>query len=405
MSSAPGGAFRVRLPAAPVPAQAAPEWIDARAHCHQPQGPTDQDRMLINASAQRALNWTGFPANMKSGLRNEYGLAFSTGPWAEGLREVQANLARLSPAIPAPMRWLAVLSAGSRAAPQVRRTLTGSLRTLDWYIHHYDAHNKSDPLFVEHFGSQPWYNEARRVHRSFRIRTGCKVEAWAHITHWLVTSRKRRLLSNQLYTHVWFFDVDMDFAYHRLDAYQALVAHTAPFLSQPSLAPKHKGGRASDYWSLKAQMSSQIKGRYRKCIVAQPIENNMALADSRLIPDFAHFLSLIGGDLAADKAMQIAMNKLAFLAEEFANERSAGPEASPGDSGKRTRPAGLVFDYVPVVHLAATSLPSKGKVPMKGQCIRGGGNFTAVEVSIEHHKFERVWRNLAPECPWAWAYT
>ena len=370
-----------------------------RGDCTQRQLPTAADWLLINVSAQRTLNRTGFPPHMTQGKRDRWHIFDPDGPQAEALRMVQASIARLSPAIASPMRWLATMAVSTKVAALFRSAVT-HLRQLDWYVHHYDAHNSSDEKFLELFARQAWYRDAPIIHRTFRIRHGCKVEAWAYVTRWLVTSHGARARSNSLYTHVWFIDSDMDFRYFDLEAYQALVAHTAPFLSQPGVMATRKGGRSSDYYSLKAGMARAVIGRERSCTQLAPVENNLVLVDARLLAAFADCVSLIAADLAADKAKQNAINSLGLMAAKW-SAANATPNAAP-----YRRPPGMVFDYVPVLHMASVSLPPKGKLPTSSsttRCLRGGGNSSAVYGWIRANT-ERLKESLKPACPWAWEY-
>ena len=51
----------------------------------------------------------------------------------------------------------------------------------------------------------------------------------------------------------------VDFRFFSLPAFMGLVGHAAPLLAQPGVLPRHKGGRATDYWSLRARVSRSLQ--------------------------------------------------------------------------------------------------------------------------------------------------
>ena len=303
---------------------------------------------------------------------------------------VQASIARLSPAIASPMRWLATMAVSTKVAALFRSAVT-HLRQLDWYVHHYDAHNS--PSLVPRRANHPSH-----VPNPAWLQSG-----GLSLCHALAGHQPWRSCTVQQLIHTctcMVHDSDMDFRYFDLEVYQALVAHTAPFLSQPGVMATRKGGRSSDYYSLKAGMTCAAIGRERSCTQFAPVENNLVLVDARLLAAFADCVSLIAADLAADKAKQNAINSLGLMAAKW-SVANATPNAAP-----YRRPPDMVFDYVPVLHMAGVSLPPKGKLPTSSsttRCLRGGGNSSAVYGWIRANT-ERLKESLKPACPWAWEY-
>lgn len=355
------------------------------------------DTKLVGALAVRVANWSGFPPAMRAGPR----------PWtvdpngraAAGLVEVQRRLRRLSPIISGHMSWLAVqpVSLRSHGGEQPFGALT-MLRQLDWHVHHFDASSEAHPNYAA-LAVLPWYKAASIIHRTFRGSTGCKLEAWVEAMRWLFdpASRKARHSAGHRYTHLWFVDSDLDFRHFDLATFRALVAHRAPFISQPGVMAAQKGQRATDYLSLRASMSKQVTGRLRRCVDLEPVEVQLPLLDMSIVPLFyerARLLDPLYDHLQQDEMNRVA-SELAKVAASF---------------GQPARPPGLVFDYIPVIHVSKVLLPSKtgahtappGNGPQAKQCMRGAGPRAEVkERRIALDKLGQTF-NLSNGCPWKW---
>lgn len=294
---------------------------------------------------------------------------------------VHAALVQLPPAIPGRQLWLGVLSLAAEVLRSPRPFLPerqfAALSPLSLHVHHFDAAGEADANFLA-FAQLPWYTTAfanshvRR--RFFYADGGCKSEIWRRSIRAVLTPGADPVP----YTHVWFVDTDLDFrpGIFHLAAFQALVAHTAPLVAQPAILPKAKGRRASDYWSLAATPSAKVTGRERvssktcahRC--ADPIEVQCPLIDARLLSSF--YGTTMPFVATQDTLQQWALNRIAFHVARALGE-------AHGNGTTRRRPAGMVYDWVPLVHAELGLLPKKfgaGGGPAlraRRRCVRGSG--------------------------------
>lgn len=180
-------------------------------------------------------------------------------PWSpvkesefSSMRSIHEALTELPPAIPEPLSWLTVLPLTARLPLDVPKgALAALLPHSDLHIHHYDAESVRDKAY-QVYANQSWYRAALRHpslrYRGFREGTGCKLAVW-HTSMRLVIEGAATAARG--YTHLWLVDSDLSFKFFSVPAFQALIAHSAPLLSQPSILPWARGMRATDFASLK----------------------------------------------------------------------------------------------------------------------------------------------------------
>lgn len=328
---------------------------------------------------------------------------------------VHAALMQLPPAIPGRQMWLGVLSLAAEVLRSPRPFLPerqfAALSPLSLHVHHFDAAGEADANFHA-FAQLPWYTSAfanshvRR--RFFYADGGCKLAIWRRSIRATLTPGGA---DPTPYTHVWFVDSDLDFrpGIFHLAAFQALVAHTAPLVAQPAILPKAKGRRASDYWSLAAKPSTQVTGRERvrsktcarRC--ADPIEVQCPLIDVRLLASF--YETTMSFAATQDTLQQWALNRIAFHVA-----RALG-EAQPSGTTRR-RPAGMVYDWVPLVHAELGLLPKKfgaggPALRARRRCVRGSGPNGSVfdaahALAVRPPAAEGALADAIRGCAWLW---
>jgi len=180
-------------------------------------------------------------------------------PWSpvkesefSSMRSIHEALTELPPAIPEPLSWLTVLPLTAKLPLDVPKgAVAAILPHSDLHIHHYDAESVRDETY-QVYANLSWYRAALRHpslrYRGFREGTGCKLAVW-HASMRLVI--EGAATAAQGYTHLWLVDSDLSFKFFSVPAFQALIAHSAPLLSQPSILPWARGQRATDFASLK----------------------------------------------------------------------------------------------------------------------------------------------------------
>jgi hypothetical protein len=333
----------------------------------------------------RRQNWSAFPAHM-TGVKGDWEL---TAAQRHSLQQVQNTIAELPPVVERAMLWLVVVSVS--ATPQgahedAEDIITTLLQSggCELHVHHFDATSESDPAYQSYMQLE-WYRRARPRFRRvfFRTETGCKLEQWRESMRLLLSTS-----SASRYTHVWFLDSDLRFGLFDMPAFRALVAHTAPVLAQPGIVSYKHGARATDYWSLNARLYGNVLGRRRiigleKDILRTPVEVQAPLLDMRMVPAFHK--STMHYDTRLDSPQQRALNRVAWKLAQLlhplprarpqCNVTSAKTSAAPSavvSWASRTatlqiaqldqvaeRPAGLVYDWTPLIHRWRGRLPPK----------------------------------------------
>ena len=263
------------------------------------------------------------------------------------LRRIQDALATAPATMRGPMRWLVLVMVQNRQ--DCHRDLRGMLAALpqsDFSVYHYDSHSTSDEGYAA-FAKQSWYaTSSQVVHRGFVTGSGCTVEALKETIGWMLHGAGARR-----YTHLWKVDSDLSFGLFSYSAFSALVAHRAPFLSQPAIVPMVRGKRSTDRASLRAvlgpQPTDEVMGRERLLLHTVPPQDDVEimcpLIDARILPAVAAAIEPM--DTRNDVVAGEAINTIAqaFADEAFAEGANAAPP-------RPRRPGGLVFDYVPLIH-------------------------------------------------------
>ena len=340
------------------------------------------------------------------------------------MRAVQASLRELPAAIPEPMSWLVVLPLCAKVIGFVDYTIAALLPHMDLHVHHYDAQSEQDENYLVYTRLQ-WYLEAL-AHPSLRYRgfrepggTGCKLELWRTSMRLVLESHTSADGGGGGYTHLWLLDPDLEFRFFSVPTFMALVAHSAPLLSQPAILPWAKGMRATDFASLKAQIhfaKKEPKGRERvnkhvHGAGSQQIEVMAMLLDARLVGAFYH--GTLAYDARGDRLQQWAINRLAYVVSKKLNDGASmrGPSPCVATNESRYRPAGMVYDWTPLIHREVIQLTAANKyVARKGAqagatnavCIRGAGdNATKRDAAFASNVDALLWRGET-ECPWTW---
>ncbi len=286
------------------------------------------------------------------------------------LRRIQAGLSLLPAAVGGEMRWLGLVSVqnDARCRSSLRRIMDAV--PMDFSIYHYDSSDSEGENAIAYV-REPWYgNSSRIVHRGFRRATGCTVEALLDTLTWMLSG-----LAPQSYSHLWKLDSDLDFSLFSFEAFRALVAHRGAFLSQPAILAPKRGGRASDRFSLNAQFTRsanstgatlEVCGRERltsgKWIRYRPLprpvddmEITCLLMDARMLPALQAAIRPLNP--RSEWLWSAVINRIAMY---FANASQMAPLASSQAHGRR-RPAGVVFDYVPLIHMDSRLSGWRGK--------------------------------------------
>ena len=264
------------------------------------------------------------------------------------LREIQKLLATVPSTMQGPqMRWLILVMVQNN--PECQADLHGMVKAVpsslaDFSVYHYDSKSMDDASFRA-FANQEWYRN-RVVHRAFVTGSGCTVEAMKECIHWMLKGG-----GVGRYTHLWKIDSDLAFGLFQYQTFAALVAHRAPFLSQPAIVPWMRGKRATDRASLRAQLAPsptlQVLGRERLMLKVLPpkddVEIMCPLIDARILPAVAAAIEPMDtrNDVVAGEAINTIAQAYALAANGPADMRS---------SARPRRPGGLVFDYVPLIH-------------------------------------------------------
>ena len=314
------------------------------------------------------------------------------------LRLVQDGLATLSPAVDGPMPWLVVMSAPASSLPNLHTSLA-PLAGCDFHLHLFDVNSTSEAGFQSLVDRASFVQTASVTIFVRGNSTGCKLENWVISLREVLFGRMRA----RQYSHVWFMDFDLDFRFMHLPALKALVAHSAPWISQPAVLRWMKTARSSDFMSLEGKLAAQVTGRPR-CLQTKvdPVEVMMPIFDARILPAF--YEEVKDHPMKTVFAAGLAMTA---LARRF-------NASFPG------RPACMVFDYTPVIHLDQRTIPGKqgmGSVRNKtalGQklrCIRGMSALGNGVGDFYAHRIQARYRNLSmrlPEeggCSWRWGIT
>ncbi|EOD30037.1 hypothetical protein EMIHUDRAFT_421136 [Emiliania huxleyi CCMP1516] len=265
------------------------------------------------------------------------------------LRRIQRQLSLLEPSIPGPMRWLIHVMVNSRHdSQQLLRGMLIALAPFDFSVFHFDARSPADETALR-YSRQRWFAEARVVHRGFVRGTGCILEALQTTVGWMLGQRRG------VYSHLWKLDSDLDLSLLDLAAFRALVAHRAPFLSQPAVVPVRRGRRGSDRTSLMAELArrdndsrltrptARVAGRER--VASQRllpngdtpdlIEIMCPLIDAALLP--AWHAAITPMETRNDFAAEQALNG---LANAFAQAAGRWPPPRPLQPSDDLRPAG-----------------------------------------------------------------
>ena len=308
------------------------------------------------------------------------------------LRRIQASLARLPAGIGGEMNWLALVSVQNDEGCRVSLRKIMDAVPIDFSVYHYDSSSREDENAVAYM-REPWYKrEPRIVHRGFKRATGCTVEAVLDTLTWMLSG-----IASQSYTHLWKLDSDLDFSLFSFEAFRALVAHRAAFLSQPAILAPKKGGRASDRFSLNAQFTKsanstggtlEVSGRERLIsgkwlrfqVLPRPVDDmeiTCLLMDARMLP--ALRAAMLPLNPRSEWLWGAVINRIAIY---FAN-------ASGHAHGRR--PAGVVFDYVPLVHMDSRLSGWKGKTLKR-----------VVNGSVTKLDSEPCMRAMLPPGPGSW---
>lgn len=291
----------------------------------------------------------------------------------KALRSIQAELSHLPPASDSSasgdawhMRPLVMTMVKDN--PSVRDSLRQQLEALpacDFSVYHFDCTDIAQPQYAA-YAAASWYVQSRQiVRRAFVRGSGCQVEAIREVLQWLLHTSEEassniiRARPSSSYTHLWLLDNDMDFGLFSYDAFRALVSHRRPFVCQPAMLASKKGRRATDRLSLKAQFNTSWAGGRARCTdVKSKVPRDDV--DNQPLIDAALFAPLYRAILPLDTRNQVAQaNVVNMIAREFG--RAAGPWPPPGFSPKlgelphhvvlpNHRPAGLVFDWTPLIH-------------------------------------------------------
>ena len=353
---------------------------------------------LINASATRLqmVRWEA-DSVAAAAASDSNSLATPSTTAYMALRAIQEELAHLPASITGQMRWLALVMV--RDTHECHKLLRGMLRALpvDFSVYHFDAAHERDASYRA-FARQAWYSSppvgasGQVVHRAFRGGSGCILESLQKTIAWMLTGSTG-------YTHLWKIDSDLDFRLFHYRAFRALVAHRAPLLSQPGILPYKKGRRATDRASLIARIAPtasgpatlEVSGRPRVLSkgtrVRDDVEIMCPLIDVALLP--ALYAAVAPMDTRNDFAASDAMNVIAREAARTA------PGPWPPVNGdlipQAQRPAGLVFDFVPLIH-RDTRLVGWGRDALK---LVNGTRCPRVYIPGRGRRFGEGWRALA----------
>ena len=251
------------------------------------------------------------------------------------------------------------------------RAALDALRVSNFSIFHYDSSGHGDANYLA-FASASWYSSTHQiVHRSFRSVSGCINEGWLAAARYLLDGAG----AQSGYTHLWKTDSDLDFRLFDFAAFRALLGYRAPFLSQPAILPAARAGRASDRMSLGTQFvpgkygggekpTRAVLGRtrltenaalrrsirdidsgkvyYGRNRLSEDVESMCPCVDALLLPALYEAMRTL--DSRNEIGMSELMNRIAVHFAESAKG------ASKANSHALLRPAGLVFDYTPLIH-------------------------------------------------------
>ena len=295
-------------------------------------------------------------------------------------------------------------------SPDVRAALRLQMSALpcNYSVYHFDAKGPDDAHYRA-YAAEAWYSQsAQVVRRAFVTGTGCQVEAIKEVLAWLLgPSHPARG-----YTHLWLLDSDIDFRLFSYPAFKALVSYRRPFLCQPAMLPTKRGRRATDRYSLKPSWTPSLpSGRERCKSRARPIPVDDI--DNQPLIDAALFAPLYAAIKPLDTRNQVSQAQaLNAIARAFGEAAASGGEWPPPREPPHYlvppthRPAGLVFDWTPVIHLD-TRLLGWGQNAYKKQATRGGTKCPRVKqgppIGEWRTAAEPVLRRLrqkraAPEC-------
>ena len=325
------------------------------------------------------------------------------------LGRIAQQLAKLPHRMPQHVHLLALFPVCN--VPAVHRMLQdamNAIRPSDFSVFHHDAMGTSSGHFRA-FARHAWYSRSSQiVHRSFRTNgSSCINVGWISAMSYIVAGAG----SQSGYTHLWKFDADLHFGLFSFQAFRALLAFGAPFLAQPAILPKAKGLRSTDRNGLQAlYMSTQrtrsvgptyaVAGRERlqgrACIkdVDKPldprrtpykgrvrflddIETMCPCIDAILLRALLAAIQLL--DPANEIGLSEIMNRIAMAAADAS--RAAG---SP-------RPAGLVLDYTPLVHM-----DTRLRNWMNGTYTEVKANLSCPRSRVRPEMPPGAWRHLMP---------
>ena len=281
-------------------------------------------------AAQRIANDTRVPWHEILIGANGVARAANTSDVYNALKSVQFELEQLP--VDTSSRWLAQTMVNSRVDTRPRLHWALSVVPCDFSVFHFDARNTADPAY-QAYATEPWYRDSKRiVHRGFKSGTGCHVEAIRGVLAWLLQGARS-------YSHLWLLDNDMDFRLFSFEAFRALVAYRRPLVCQPAMLAGKRGARATDRQSLRFQPDPQhMAGRARITDIVHRVP--MDDVDNQPLIDRALFAPLAAALETLDSRHQVAQAQaLNIIARALATA-----------SGTK-RPAGLVFDWVPLIHM------------------------------------------------------
>ena len=168
--------------------------------------------------------------------------------------------------------------------------IIGHIKNIQWCFLHIDNTNNL-------WKREEWYNN---IPDKFKfIGEGCKAFQWGKITPNF----------SKLYHYLWFSDGDIGLEKFNWNNYKEMLIKYKPLLSQPSVLPNIKGGRASDHKDLNWKKGESIH-KIHKIEIMSPfistkiwplIYEKLELTDIRSIWEIEHFLNQVSTDCGSDK--------------------------------------------------------------------------------------------------------
>ena len=322
-------------------------------------GAPDEDTLAVYGRVNRILS--SAPSGWHDELRfaARFAASSSDKPSVKTLRTIQSELARLTPMSTEgswEMKPLVMTMVDSQ--PEIRSALREQISALpcDFSVYHYDCDGEKHPHF-RFYAASPWYVESKKViRRAFVTGTGCHVEATKEVLVWLLHGPPRAAT----YTHLWLVDNDINFGLFSYDAFRALVSHRRPLLCQPAMLAPRRGRRATDRSSLIVNYTTTHSGGRLRLTDTTHTNKVLDDVDNQPLIDSALFAPLLAAieplntrnQVFQARAMNIIARDLAIDAGLWPPHTRVLTQRPPHHlKVPPYRPAGLVFDFTPAIHM------------------------------------------------------